>query len=96
MARVRLPSMPAVPGAGKDGNTGGGSRLPVHPDLLSVPHVAERLSVTEAAVRKWLAQRRLPVVKVGRLSRIPCSVVALIVERGLPEPGTYPRKPRDH
>ncbi len=71
-------------------------QLPVTPDLLTVPDVAQKLSVTEAAVRKWLAQRRLPVVKVGRLSRIPYSIVALIVERGLPAPGTYPRKPRDH
>jgi excisionase family DNA binding protein len=63
----------------------------VTPDLLSIAQVAERLSVTEAAVRKWLAQRRLPVVKLGRLSRIPTYALAVIAEHGLPDPGTYPR-----
>lgn len=61
------------------------------PDLLSIAQVAERLSVTPSAVRKWLAQRRLPVVKLGRLSRIPTYALAVIAEHGLPDPGTYPR-----
>ncbi len=64
---------------------------PVNPELLSVAQVAERLSVTEAAVRKWLVERRLPLVKVGRLSRIPSYALAVIAEHGLPAPNTYPR-----
>ncbi len=69
---------------------------PVHPELLSVAQVAERLSVTEAAVRKWLAQRRLPVVKLGRLTRLRVCDLETVVTHGLPAPGTHPRKPRDH
>jgi excisionase family DNA binding protein len=38
--------------------------------LLSVKEAAERLSCSPAAVRKWLYQRRLPRVKVGRLTRV--------------------------
>jgi excisionase family DNA binding protein len=61
------------------------------PELLSVAQVAQRLSVTEAAVRKWLAQRRLPVVKLGRLTRVPSYALNVIAEHGLPAPNTYPR-----
>ena len=38
--------------------------------LLSVKEAAEVLSCSEAAIRKWLYQRRLPAVKIGRLTRI--------------------------
>lgn len=64
--------------------------------LLSVKAVAERLSVTEAAVRKWLAQRRLPVVKLGRLTRLRACDLERVVKDGLPAPGAHPRTPRDH
>ncbi len=66
------------------------------PDLLSIAQVAERRSVTEAAVRKWLAQRRLPVVKLGRLTRLRACDLEDVVTDGLPAPGAHPRKPRDH
>ena len=69
---------------------------PVDPELLSVAQVAERLSVTEAAVRKWLAQRRLPVVKLGRLTRLRAYDLEAVVKHGLPPAGAHPRKPRDH
>jgi len=38
--------------------------------LLTVKEAAGILSCSEAAIRKWLYQRRLPAVKVGRLTRI--------------------------
>jgi len=38
--------------------------------LLSVKEAAEALSCSEAAIRKWVYQRRLPTVKVGRLTRL--------------------------
>jgi excisionase family DNA binding protein len=38
--------------------------------LLTVKQAATRLAVSEAAIRKWLYQRRLPAVKVGRLTRL--------------------------
>ncbi len=64
---------------------------PVNPDLLSIAQVAERLSVTPAAVKRWLVERRLPVQKVGRLTRVPSYALNVIAEHGLPAPGTYPR-----
>jgi excisionase family DNA binding protein len=38
--------------------------------LYTVDQAAARLAVTPAAVRKWIHQRRLSCVKVGRLTRI--------------------------
>jgi excisionase family DNA binding protein len=38
--------------------------------LLTPEQAAERLACTESAVRKWISQRRLPAVKVGRLTRL--------------------------
>ncbi len=66
----------------------------VSADLLSVAEAAQKLGVTTAAVRKWLAQRRLPMVKLGRLTRLRACDLAQVVEQGLPAPGTHPRKPR--
>lgn len=39
--------------------------------LLKPEEVAERLGVTLRWVRRAISERRLPVVKVGRLNRIP-------------------------
>jgi len=38
--------------------------------LLSIKEAASRLSCSEAMLRKWIHQRKLPYVKVGRLTRI--------------------------
>jgi len=38
--------------------------------LLTVKEAARLLACSEAAIRKWVFQRRLPVVKVGRLTRL--------------------------
>ncbi len=49
--------------------------------LLSVKETAEWLGCSEAAVRKWLYQRRLRSVKVGRLTRIrPADIEELIAK----------------
>lgn len=51
--------------------------------LLSVRQVAERLGVTEAAIRRWLLERRIASVKVGRrLIRIPSSEITRILNAG--------------
>ena len=60
-------------------------------DLWSIPRLAAKLGVSEAAVRRWLVERRLPVVKVGRLTRIPAYALNVIAEHGLPAPNSYPR-----
>jgi len=64
---------------------------PVTPQLLSISAAASMLGATEAAVRKWLAQGRLPVVKLGRLTRLRLSDLESVVKNGLPAPGTHPR-----
>lgn len=38
--------------------------------LLTVREAARILACSEAAIRKWIYQQRLPAVKVGRLIRI--------------------------
>jgi excisionase family DNA binding protein len=63
----------------------------IAPMLLSIPGAASMLGVTEAAVRKWLAQRRLPVVKLGRLTRLKRSDLETVIQHGLPATGAHPR-----
>lgn len=50
--------------------------------LLSVKEAARILSCSEAAVRKWAYQRRLPAVKVGRLTRFHLADVEALIARG--------------
>jgi excisionase family DNA binding protein len=50
--------------------------------LVTVKQAAERLAVSEAAIRKWLYQRRLPAVKVGRLTRLRVSDLERFVGSG--------------
>ena len=39
---------------------------------------------SEAAIRKWIYQRRLPAVKVGRLTRLRVSDLEALLVKGLP------------
>lgn len=64
--------------------------------LLSIPEAAGVLSCSEAAVKKWLSQNRLPRVKLGRLTRLrACDVDAVTKSGHLPPRGTYPREIRN-
>jgi excisionase family DNA binding protein len=54
--------------------------------LLTVKEAAQRLACTEAAIRKWLYQRRLPAVKVGRLIRLRETDLDAMIARGLRSP----------
>ena len=47
--------------------------------LLTVREVAELLAIREGTVRLWLAQRRLPKVKLGRAVRVPADAVERFV-----------------
>jgi excisionase family DNA binding protein len=61
--------------------------------LLSIPEAANVFACRPAAIRKWIYQRRLPVIKVGSLTRLRASDVEAIAKGGgLPAVGTYPRK----
>jgi excisionase family DNA binding protein len=51
--------------------------------LMSVPEAAEYLSCTPAALRKWILQRRLEPVKLGRLVRVRRQAIAAIAKHGL-------------
>jgi excisionase family DNA binding protein len=38
--------------------------------LLNANEVAQRLALSPLTVRKWISQRRLPVVRLGRAVRV--------------------------
>lgn len=50
--------------------------------LLSVKEAAALLGCSEAAVRKWVYQRRLAAVKVGRLTRLRQGDLEAFVQAG--------------
>jgi excisionase family DNA binding protein len=56
--------------------------------LLTVKEFASALSVTEAAVRKWVYQRRLSPVKLGRAVRFRTSDLNRIIAHGLGKQGS--------
>jgi excisionase family DNA binding protein len=51
--------------------------------LLRVNEFAERLDVTPACVRRWLLERKITSIRVGRLVRIPVGEIERLLERGL-------------
>ena len=51
--------------------------------LLSTKEAAERLGCSEAAIRKWTYQRRLAVVRLGRLVRFRDEDIEKIASKGL-------------
>src|SRR5262245_30307123 len=51
--------------------------------LLSVKEAADVLGCSEAAIRKWIHQRRLRSVKMGRLTRIRLSDIEDLLANGL-------------
>jgi excisionase family DNA binding protein len=57
--------------------------------LLTVADVALMLGIRPGTARLWIAQRRLPVVRLGRSVRIPMAAVTALIERN-----TIPARPR--
>lgn len=52
--------------------------------LLRVEEFAEALAVRPSCIRRWLLERRIASVKVGRkLIRIPATEVSRVIEAGL-------------
>jgi excisionase family DNA binding protein len=51
--------------------------------LLSVPQFADALGVTPACIRRWILERKITTVKLGRLIRIPSPEVERLVNSGL-------------
>ncbi len=46
------------------------------PQLLTIDQLAERLGITERHVRRLVAEKRVPYLKVGRLVRFDPSEIA--------------------
>lgn len=51
--------------------------------LLSVTEFASALNVTVACTRRWILERKITTVKLGRLIRIPMSEVERLIDSGL-------------
>ena len=51
--------------------------------LLTTEEAAKRLAVTEAAVRKWVSQKRLPAVRLGRCVRLRLADIEVVATQGL-------------
>ena len=54
---------------------------PSNPHLLDVPTLAEYLGITKRAAEVLIYQRRLPVVKIGRLSYVSRDDLAAYLAR---------------
>jgi excisionase family DNA binding protein len=50
--------------------------------LLTVPTFAAELGVTPACIRRWILERKITIIKVGRLVRVPASEVERIMQLG--------------
>ena len=51
--------------------------------LLKVTEFASALGVTTACIRRWIFERKITTVKLGRLIRIPVSEIDRLVSTGL-------------
>lgn len=50
--------------------------------LLTVPQFSAELGVTASCTRRWLLERKIARVSLGRLVRIPASEVDRLIEQG--------------
>ena len=56
--------------------------------LITVEDAAKLLACSPAAVRKWLYQKRLRAVKIGRLTRLPLEDIERVASAGFEGEGT--------
>lgn len=56
--------------------------------LISVKEAAVRLSCSEASIWKWIQERRLQKVKIGRLTRLKEQDVDAVIRLGLQPKGS--------
>jgi excisionase family DNA binding protein len=52
-------------------------------ELMNVSEFAASLRVTAACIRRWILERRIAVVKVGRLVKIPKTEIDRVINAGL-------------
>jgi excisionase family DNA binding protein len=66
----------------------------VVPDkLLTVQEVAEHLGCTVSGIRRWVLERKISVVKLGKLVRVDPQEVQRVLDAGLRP--ARPEKPAD-
>jgi excisionase family DNA binding protein len=53
-------------------------------ELVSAKHAAAILDCSEWVIRRWIEQRRLPHVKLGRLTRIRRKDLEAVARIGIP------------
>ena len=53
--------------------------------LLSVPEAAKILGVSIWTLRQWLSQRRITMIKVGRLTKLAMTDIVEFIERNRKE-----------
>jgi excisionase family DNA binding protein len=51
-------------------------------DLLTVQELATALRVKPSCIRRWVGERKITIVHVGRLVRIPRTEVTRIITEG--------------
>jgi len=51
--------------------------------LLSTQEFADALNITVACARRWILERKVATVKLGRLVRIPATEVQRLIDSGL-------------
>jgi excisionase family DNA binding protein len=65
------------------GRTGAGEELLEH--LIDIAELERRTAIKQATLRKYVAQRKIPFVKIGRLVRFdPIEIESWIKERKVP------------
>jgi excisionase family DNA binding protein len=50
--------------------------------LLNVNQAAEKLGITTACIRRWILERKISTVKIGRLVRIPGTELERLISSG--------------
>lgn len=61
--------------------------------LLKIPEAAQRLALSPATLRAWIATGRLPVVRLGRAVRVKADDVDALIRFGY-KPGQPPARAR--
>ncbi len=61
--------------------------------LMTIGEFATALRITKACVRRWILERRITSIKVGRLVKLPQSEVERLIEAGL-RPACSAKPPR--
>jgi excisionase family DNA binding protein len=54
-----------------------------HCELLSVPEFASLLRVKPSCIRRWILLRKITVIKIGRLTKIPAAEAQRLIDAGI-------------